>query len=253
MYGPAVWALIVVLALSALARTKQRQGWWRPGLSLACLVGWAALEPLGRLRAAALTPPVGPAMLIVAALGVVVVEGIRRWRAGRNDRLLSVVAAGWVGWWVARVAAGPAEFWRVGIITAGLSGVVAIIVRQEPGRALALVVALWGGLVVSGVAVPWCVAMAVLAVAGAGAWAAGVPAAVPSALFAAGIAGVELANGRLARGHLGAVDYVCLLALAASVLTGLLAPRLGKKRRGLAPILAAAGSVAASWAVHRLV
>ncbi len=222
-------------------------------MSLACLVGWAALEPLTRLRGVALSPSAGPGLLIVPAVALVVIEAIRLWRAGRNERWLSVLAALVAGWWLGRVAALPAEFWRVSIVTAVLVGVVAWVVRGQAMRATAVALALWGGAVVAGFPLGWVVASAVLAAVAAGVVAFGAEAAVPSALIAATVAGADLARGRLPRGHLDAADLVCLLALAAPFLAAAAEVRLGKRWRLLAPALGAACVVALGWGVRRAV
>lgn len=253
LYQSALLALAVSLAVSAFGRQKKRQGWVVSGLSLACLLGWAALEPLGRLRVAALMPSIGPAMLIVPAAGVLAVELVRRWRGGRNDRWLSVIAAGGVGWWLARVTAGPAEVWRVGIITAALVGLIAWSVRRQPGRSLALALAVCGGLVVTGFPGPWIVAAAVLVAACAGPLALRVPAVLPSAIVAALVAGADLARGRLARGHVNTTDIACLFAVAAPLLVGIIEKRLGKRWILLAPVLAAAVVVVLAWGARRFV
>ena len=223
-------------------------------MSLACLLGWAALEPVARLRGVALSPssrgghadPAGGSALTV-------IEAMRVWRGGRNERWLSVAAALVTGWWLARAAAGPGEFWRVGLLIAALVWVVAWTVREQAMRGLAVALALWGGAVVAGFATGWVVASAVLAAVAAGVLALGAEAAVPSALIAATVAGADLARGRLPRGRFDAADLVCLLALAAPFLAAFAEKRLSKQWRMLAPALGAAGAVALGWGVRRAV
>ncbi len=250
-FGPALLALAVSLAAHWLCRAKGRQRWRRTAMSLACLLGWAALEPVARLRGAALSPSVGPGMLIVPAAAVVIIEAIRVWRGGRNERLLSVAAALVTGWWLARVAAGPGEFWRVCVVVAVLAGVSAWVVRGQTMRGAAAALALCGGSVVAGLPVGWQGAAAVLA----GAWAVlfllGAEAAVPSAIMAAALGGADLARGRIPRGHVDAADVVCLLALAAPFMAAALEARLAKRWRRLAPALGAAGAVALGWGLKR--
>lgn len=252
-YGPALLALAASLVFGWLCRAKGRQAWRRPVMSLACLLGWAALEPLTRLRAAAFSPPTGPAMLIVPGVALVLIEAVRVWRGGRNDRWLSVAAALVTGWWLARVSAPPAEFWRDCIVVAALVWVVAWAVRGQATRGAAIGLALWGGVVVAGLPTGWGVAAAVLAWVAGGLLAFGTEAAVPSALIAATVASVDLARGRLPRGHVDAVDVVCLLALAAPFLAAAAEARLGKRWRLLAPALGAAGAVVVGWGVRRAV
>ncbi len=252
-YGPALLALAASLAAAWACRAKGRQAWRRFAVSLACLLGWAALEPVTRLREIALSPVIGPGMLLVPAAAVAAIEVIRVWRGGRNERWLSVGAALVTGWWLARVAAAPGEFWRVGVVVAVLVGGVAWAVRGQTMRGAALALALWGGAVVAGFPLGWVVASAVLAAAWAGLLVLRAEAAVPSALVAATVAGADLARGRLARGHIDAADLVCLLALGAPVLAAAAEARLAKRWRMLAPALGAAGAVAVGWGLRRAV
>ena len=252
-YGPALLAFTASFATGWLFRAKGRQVWRRTAMALACLLGWAALEPLTRLRLVALSPSIGPGMLVVPAAALVAIEAIRVWRAGHNERWLSVAAALVTGWWLGRVAALPAEFWRVCIVVAMLVWVVAWVVRGQAMRAAAVALALWGGAVVAGFPLGWIVASAVLAVVAAGVLALGVEAAVPSALIAASVAGADLARGRLPRGHLDAADLVCLLTLIAPFLAASAEGRLGKRWHLLAPVLGAACVVAVGWAIRRAV
>lgn len=251
-YGPALLALAGSSAAAWACRAKGRRPWLRTAAALACLLGWAALEPVARWRSA-LSPAVGPAMLLVPAAAAAALEAVRAWRGGSNDRLISVAAAGVVGWWLARVAASAGEFWRVWIITAALVWFVSWAVRQQAMRGLALALALWGGAVVAGFPAGWVVAAAVLAAAWAGLLALGAEAAVPSALVVAMLAGAELARGRPSRGHIDAADLVCLLALTAPFLAGAAHARLGKRWGVLAPALGAAGAVLLAWGIRRAV
>lgn len=249
-YGPALLSLGLAAAASWFCRGKGRQNWLRVGMSATCLAGWVALEPLSRLRGAVLSPGLGAGVLLVPAAGVVAIEAVLAWRAGRNSRWLGFAAAALVGWWLARIAAVPGEFWRVWILVGLLVAVVAWVVQQQPSRALALAVALWGGTVVTGFPIGWMVAAAVLAATCAGLSAAGASVTVPSALVAAVLAGVDLARGRAARGHVDGADLVCLLALAAPFLAGGMQKRLGPQA---AAVAAAAVAVGLAWALRRVV
>ena len=222
-------------------------------MSLACLVGWVALEPVARWRGAALTPGLGAGLLLVPAAGVAAIEALLVWRAGRNVRWLGFAAAAFVGWWLARIAAVPGEFWRVWIVTGLLVAVVAWVVRQQPMRGLAVALALWGGMLVIGFPAGWVIAAAVSTAVWGGALAVGAAAAVPSALMAAVLAGADLARGRAARGHLDGADLVCLLALGAPVVAAVVQSRLGKRGAVLAPIVGAVVVVALAWGVRRVV
>lgn len=253
LYWPALVALAAAAGIGWLCRYKGRQGWVRAGMSLACLAGWAALEPVSRWHGAALSPGLGAGMLLVPAAGVAAIEALLVWRAGRNARWLGFAAAAFVGWWLARIAAVPGEFWRVWIVAGLLVAVVAWVVRQQPMRGLALALALWGGMLVIGFPAGWVVAAAVLAAAWTGLLAVRAAAAVPSALAAAVLAGADLARGRATRGHLDGADLVCLLALVAPLLAAAVQSRLGKRAAVLAPILGAAMVVALAWGVRRIV
>lgn len=253
LYWPALLALGVAVGIGWACRGKGRQSWARTGLSLACLVGWAALEPVARLRGAALLPGLGAGLLLVPAAGVAAIEALSVWRAGRNARWLGFAAAAFVGWWLARIAAVPGEFWRVWIVAGLLVAVVAWVLRQQPMRGLALALALWGGMLVVGFPAGWVVAAAVLTAAWAGALAVGTAASVPSTLVASVLAGADLARGRAARGHIDGADLVCLLALTAPVLAAAVQSRLGKRGAVLAPIVGAAGAVALAWGARRVV
>ena len=252
-YGPALLALVAALAAAWSCRAKGGQAWRRTAVSLACLLGWASIEPLARLRGIALSRTIGPGMLIVPAAAVMGIEALRVWRAGRNERWLSTAAALITGWWLARAAAGPGEFWRVAIVVALLVWLVAWVVRGQAMRGVALGLALWGGALVAGFPMGWVVASAVLAAVTVGVAALGAEAAVPSALMAATVAGADLARGSLPRGRLDGADLVCLLAVAAPVLAALAEGRLGKKWRLLAPALGAAVAVALGWGLRRVV
>jgi hypothetical protein len=251
-YGPALLALAASMAAAWFGRAKG-QAWRRTAMSLACLLGWAALEPVARLRGVALSPSVGAGMLIVPAAALAVIEALRVWRGGRNERWFSVAAALVTGWWLGRVAAGPGEFWRVCFVVTALVWVVAWAVRGQTMRGAAVALALWGGAVVAGFPIGWVVASAVLAAVWAGLLALGAEAAVPSALVAAAVAGADLARGRIPRGHVDAADLVCLLALAAPFLAAAAEKRLATRWRMLAPALGAAGAVALGWGLRRAV
>lgn len=253
LYGPALLALGVAAGIGWGCRGKGKQNWARAGVSLACLAGWAALEPVSRIRGAALSPGLGTGMLLVPAAGVAAIEALLVWRAGRNERWLGFAAAAFVGWWLARIAAVPGEFWRVWIVTGLLVAMVAWVVRQQPMRGLALALALWGGAVLIGFPAGWIVAAAVLAAAWAGLLALGAAAAVPSALVAAVLAGADLARGRAARGHIDGADLVCLCALIAPLVAAAAQNRLGKRAAALAPIVGAAVAVALTWGLRRVV
>lgn len=227
--------------------------WGRTGAALACLAGWAALEPVAGWRGAALWPGFGAGMLLVPAAGVAAIEALQAWRAGRNERWLGFAATALVGWWLARVAAVPGEFWRVWIVVGLLVAVVAWVLRQQPMRGLALSLALWGGMLVAGFPTGWVLTAAVLAAASTGLVATGSAAAIPSALVSAVLAGADLARGRATRGHLDAADFVCLLALAAPLVAALVQPRLGKRAAVLAPLAGAAVAVSLAWGLRRVV
>lgn len=250
-YGPALLASIASLAAAWFCRAKGRQAWRRTAVSLACLLGWAALEPLTRLRGVALAPSSGPALLIVPAAALVAIEAIRVWRGGRNDRWLSVAAALFTGWWLARAAAPAGEFWRVCAVVAALVGVVAWALRGQAMRGAATALALWGGALAAGLPTGWTVASAVLAAVAVAVFALGAEAAIPSALIAGALAGTDLARGRLSRGHIDAIDLVCGLALTAPFLAAAAERRLGIRWRMLAPVLGAAGAVAVGWGLRR--
>lgn len=277
-YWPALLALVVAAAIGWASRGKSapkgahkgaqkgiqkgaqkgflkwgRTGWRRTGASLACLAGWAALEPVAGWRGAALSPGFGAGMLLVPAAGVAAIEALQVWRAGRNERWLGFAATALVGWWLARSAAVAGEFWRVWIVIGLLVAVVAWVVRQQPMRGVALSLALWGGMLVVGFPIGWLLTAAVLAAASAGLLASGSVAAIPSALVAAVLAGADLARGRATRGHLDGADFVCLLALAAPLVAALVQPRLGKRVAILAPLVGAAVAVALAWGLRRVV
>ena len=232
---------------------KAASKWGRAGASLACLAGWAALVPVTGWRGAVLVPGLGAGMLLIPALGVATIEALLVWRAGRNERWLGFAATALVGWWLARTAAVPGDFWRVWIVTGLLVAAVAWIVRQQATRGLALALALWGGMLVVGFPIGWVSIAAVLAAVWAGLVATGGGAAVPSALVAAVLAGADLARGRAARGHVDGADLVCLLALAAPVVAALVQPRFGKRVAVLAPLAGAAVAVALAWGLRRVV
>lgn len=230
-----------------------RTGWGRTGASLACLAGWAALEPVAGWRGTALSPGFGAGMLLVPAAGVAAIEALQVWRAGRNERWLGFAATALVGWWLARSAAVAGEFWRVWIVVGLLVAVVAWVVRQQPMRGVALSLALWGGMLVVGFPIGWLLTAAVLAAASAGLLVSGSAAAIPSALVAAVLAGADLARGRATRGHLDGADIVCLLALVAPLVAALVQPRLGKRVAILAPLVGAAVAVALAWGLRHVV
>lgn len=252
-YGPALLALVASLAAGWVCRGKGRQAWRRTAVSLACLLGWAALEPVTRLRGVALSPSTGPGLLLVPAAALVAIEAIRVWRGGRNERWLSVAAALVTGWWLARAAAPPDEFWRAGFVIAGLVWVIAWAVCGQAMRGEAVALALWGGALVAGFPLGWAVASAVLAAAGIGVFALGAEAALPSALLAATVAGADLARGKLSRGHVDAADIVCVLAVAAPFLAAAAERRLGAKWRLLAPVLGAVATVIIGWMLRRAI
>ncbi|MGI4798947.1 MAG: hypothetical protein ACRYF2_14090 [Janthinobacterium lividum] len=277
LYWPALLALVVAAAIGWASRGKSapkgapkggpkgaqkgiqkgaQKGflkWGRTGASLACLAGWAALEPVAGWRGAALSPGFGAGMLLVPAAGVAAIEALQVWRAGRNERWLGFAATALVGWWLARSAAVAGEFWRVWIVIGLLVAVVAWVVRQQSMRGMALSLALWGGMLVVGFPVGWLLTAAVLAAASAGLLASGSAAAIPSALVAAVLAGADLARGRATRGHLDGADIVCLLALAAPLVAALVQPRLSKRVAILAPFVGAAVAVALAWGLRRVV
>ena len=277
LYWPALLALVVAAAIGWASRGKSapkgapkggpkgaqkgiqkgaQKGflkWGRTGASLACLAGWAALEPVAGWRGAALSPGFGAGMLLVPAAGVAAIEALQVWRAGRNERWLGFAATALVGWWLARSAAVAGEFWRVWIVIGLLVAVVAWVVRQQPMRGVALSLALWGGMLVVGFPIGWLLTAAVLAAASAGLLASGSAAAIPSALVAAVLAGADLARGRSTRGHLDGADIVCLLALVAPLVAALVQPRLGKRVAILAPLVGAAVAVALAWGLRRVV
>ena len=227
--------------------------WGRTGAALACLAGWAALEPLAGWRAAALWPGVGAGMLLVPAAGVAAIEALQAWRAGRNERWLGFAATALVGWWLARVAAVPGEFWRVWIVVGLLVAVVAWVLRQQPMRGLAMSLALWGGMLVVGFPIGWVLTAAVLAAAWAGLVAVRSAAAVPSALVAAVLAGADLARGRAARGHMDGADLVCLLAVGAAIVAAVVQRWLGKRTAVLASLAGAGVAVSLAWGLRRVV
>ncbi len=252
-YLPALLALAVAAASVALCRGKTRAAWGRVGLAVAAAVGWAALQQPGRLWGVALAPSLAPSLLLVPAAGIAAVEALRVWRRGRNDRWLSVLAAFSVGGWLARNTAGPDEWWRVAIVAAVLAGLVAAVVRGQAGRALAIPLALWGGLEATGLGAGWAPAAAVAAACCAAPLVVRGAALLPSATLAALIAALDLSRGRLARGRFDAVDLVCLLALVAPLLIGLIEPRLPKKARLMAPVFAAAIVAGVAWGLRRTV
>lgn len=250
------WPALLVLALSAgIGWTTRKRGqvWGRTFVSMACLVGWAALEPVSRLHAAASSPGLGTGLLLVPAVGVAVIEALLAWRAGRNARWLGFAAAAFVGWWLARVAAVPGEFWRIWIVSGVLVAVVAWVLRQQPMRGVALSLALWGGMVAIGFPAGWVIAASVLTAAWVGLMATGSAGAVPSAVVAAVLAGADLARGRASRGHIDGADIVCLLALAAPILAMAMQSRLGKRGAAIAPVLGAMVAVALGWGLRRVV
>ena len=277
LYWPALFALGVAAAIGWVSRGKSaskaaqkglqkgahkgaqkgaQRGflkWGRTGMSLVCLVGWAALEPVASWRGAALSPGLGAGMLLVPAAGVAVIEALQVWRAGRNERWLGFAATALVGWWLARMAAVPGEFWRVSIVIGLLVAVVASVVRQQPIRGLALSLALWGGMLVVGFPIGWVLTAAVLAAVWAGLVAVRSAATVPSALVAAVLAGADLARGRAARGHVDGADLVCLLALGAAIVAALVQPWLGKRTTVLASLAGAGAAVALAWGLRRVV
>ncbi len=252
-YWPALLAFGAATAIGWASRGKVTQGWGRTGLSLVCLAGWAALEPVLRWRGAALSPGLGAGMLLIPAAGVAVIEALLAWRAGRNARWLGFAAAAFAGWWLAHIASVPGEFWRVWIVTGLSVAVVAWVVRQQPMRGLALSLALWGGMLVLGFPGGWILSAAVMAAVWGGSLVAGSAAAVPSALVAAMLAGADLARGRIARGHVDGADLVCLLALVAPVVAAVVQPRLGRRIAILAPLAGAAAAVALAWGLRRVV
>ncbi|MDT7950342.1 MAG: hypothetical protein RQ966_02455 [Acetobacteraceae bacterium] len=250
-YAPALLVLVAALAGGWFCRGKRHRAWLRVAMALAGLLGWAAITPFGRLRGAALSPSFGPDMLIVPAALVVGIEALLVWRGGRHERWAAVASALGVGWWLARVGAGPGEFWRVWVVVAMLAGSVAFVVRRDTRRGAALALALWGGAYVAGWPASWVAAAAVLAAPWLALLVLRAEAAMPTALVAATLASADLARGRLPRGHFGAADLVCLLALAAPFVAGWAETRLGRRWAGVAPALGAAGVVAAGWGLRR--
>lgn len=248
-YGAALVALAV-----AGAGVLLRRRW--PGLAavtgtVAALAGFGVLAPGVRGWA----HPGGAGAALVGAVALLVAAGVlrgvleRRWgiRAGRW-----VGAAGLVGasWWVAGAVGG--EVWRAvaGMTAAG------VVVSRWGDRVAAGGLALWGGLVVAGVGMPWPAVGAVLAAAALGATGVGVVG--MAGVLAVGVGAVELRAGRLGYGRFGAVDVACCMAVCAPIVAGWLeravAGRIGRTwvARGVGVVGASAAGVGAGWVWARM-
>lgn len=244
-HAAALAALAVTLAGSLLL--GRRPAWLPAAAALALALGWFWLA--GFASRGLWTPHRIPDLLLAPALASALVAAAVA--SGRHRRLLLVADAVFAGWWIARAGVGTADFWRAWLAVALLAWAVGRIVAGEAARGLALALALWGGLSITGAGS----AALVAAAAWVGLCVAGKGAVVPAAAMAALIGAADIAGGRLLRGRLDATDLACLFALAAPAIADALLRRTGRAGNRffavMASVLAAAILTGLVWIVAR--
>ena len=244
----------LAFALAYLCRDKGRSAWLPATAGLATLIGWALLTPSARLLHDALMPRLAPEVLLVPASIAVMTAAFAGWRRSASHRAISVALALFGGWWVARVAVGPNNFWRVLFGIAALAWTLSKVVDARPERGLAFALALWGGLAVAGSPLGMTWAAAVAAAGWFGLVAAPGRGTLPVASMAVLLGAADLAGGRLTRGKFDAVDLACLLALLSPFVAEAAAVRFGKNlgRFGLVASSAAGAAcmVGIVWGVR---
>lgn len=253
-YAPALAALGVALALGLAGRATGARWPVAASGAMGALAGWMALLPGAAALRAVLAPRATADFLLLPAAAAALAGIISTRLRGRAERWLLWALAALAGWWLAGAAPARPEFWRVwlavilaawllarGVGGAGASG--------AGGRAMAVALALWGGLLLAGAPPVWVTAALAAAAAGA-AWPLG--GALPPVLLAAVAAAADLGAGRLVQGRVNAADLACLLAPGAASLVPRMAARLGRAGRVMAVPTAAALTAGAAWLGGRL-